>query len=730
MDGVIIRWIQDDPQREADEGWDCWRFPPATGLWLRHESCESAAMTVRTRTAIGLGVVFVGLVAACDDGASTSDPGRVSQYPDGANDGGADASLGDDSGGGVVVPGTVEPDSLALDCGAARVTLPFGARLSIPCRLEGTLPNGTKAEFTSEARWSLDDLTLASVSSMGEVGAYGTKGGHLTVTAVRGALRATASIDLDLLVARNTANVSAADLVTLRTGTTAASGMTWAYPYDRTVFPRGLPSPKLMWNGGPDAATIFVELKAANARLESVVTRERAGKAAVADADWAAFEESAAGPVSVTVKALVAGAAQVLVTQTWTVAPGSLRGSVYYWAANVGRVLRLKPGRSAPEDFAARALGTTASCTTTCHTVSANGSTFLSGGDELGGTYDLRTDTVNRDVGGTPGSNAKRRFAYGGVSADGRFVTESYAPLPVGFADAAGSGGQGGLFLATTLAKVPNSGLDGIRLGTPAFSADDHLIAFTDYYATGGQNADQGVLKILDWDSSVPRATNLRTLVSRGSGQPLHFPSVSPDHALVAYHRGGLRTDGGSHGDLYAAFTAQAGQEVRLAAANGDGTTLPAGARDQNWNFEPTFAPRASGGYFWAVFTSRRTFGNELTVTPDLVKQLWVTAIDVNPQPGVDPSHPAFRLPGQAGDSLNLRGFCALDPCKSDGQGCGDGSECCGGFCSSSSDAGAPVCSSTPPACSRDGDRCSADADCCTSGARCIANACSAPPPR
>ena len=687
-------------------------------------------MVFRTSTAVGMGVACFAFFAACDDGASTSDPGRVSQYPDGTADASRDASLGAGEGGGVTITGPAEPESLAVDCGAPRVTTSLGTPALLACILKGTLPTGTTAVFTTEAQWTVDDLTVAAVTAPGELRAHGTKGGKILVTAVRGALRASATVDIDLLIARNAANVTPAELQILQSGVVAASGVTWAYPYDRTVFPRGLPAPSLMWNGGPDATTIYIEAKAANARIESVVTRERAGKAALVEADWHAFEESAAGAVSVTVKALVAGAAQVLVTQTWTVAPGSLRGSVYYWAANVGRVLRIKPGRSAPEDFAAGALGTSGACTITCHTVSANGSTLLSGGDTLGGTYDLRTDTVYRDVGGSPGSHAKRRFAYGGVSADGRFVTESYAPYPIGFADASGSGGQGGLFYANTLQKIPNSGLDGVRLGTPSFSADDRMIAYIDYYISGGQNANTGSLKVIDWDSSVPRAANPRTLVTKGAGEPMHYPSMSPDHAMVAYHRGGLRTDGGNKGNLYAAFTATAGNEVRLAAANGDGTTLPGGARDRDWNFEPTFAPRASGGYLWAVFTSRRTFGNELTLPATEVKQLWVTAIDVNPRPGVDPSHPAFRLPGQSGSTLNLRGFWALDPCKSDGQGCGDGSECCGGFCAPGGDAGAPVCSSTPPACSLDGDRCSTDADCCTLGTRCIAGACSAPSPR
>jgi hypothetical protein len=688
-------------------------------------------MAIRTTTAIGLGAALLGVFAACNDGASTADPGRVSQFDDPRADAGSAA--GDDAGlPSVSVPATAEPQSITVSCGAPRAELSFGVRKTIPCTATGVLPDGSTIDVTHEARWSVDDLTVAFISgATGEVIAHGTKGGRVVVSAARGTLSAVTNLDLDMMVSRNAASVSATDLATLRTGSAAAANVTWAYPYDKTVFPRGLPAPELMWNGGPSAAAIYVKLEASHARLESVVRPSRAGKALLDDTDWHAFEESAEGPVTVTVKALVGSGAYVLASHRWTMAPGNLRGSVYYWAANVGRVLRLKPGRSAPEDFSAGAVAASTSCTTTCHTVSANGSTFLSGGDGLGGTYDLRTDRVSRDVGGQAGSNAKRRFAYGGVSADGRFVTESFAPFPVGFADASGSGGQGGLFYANNLQKVPNSGLDGIKLGTPSFAADDRMIAFVDYYASGSQSANNGQLKVLDWDSSVPRASGLRTIMTKGSGQPIHFPSMSPDHALVGYHRGGIRTDGGNKGDLYAAFTAPGSQqEVRLAAANGDGTALPGGTRDANWNFEPTFAPRASGGYFWAVFTSRRVYGNELTGPASEVKQLWVTAIDVNARPGQDPSHPAFRLPGQAGNSLNLRGFWALDPCKSDGQSCGDGSECCGGFCNASGDAGALSCSSVPSSCSRDGDRCTTAADCCSAGASCIANTCSAPAPR
>lgn len=95
----------------------------------------------------------------------------------------------------------------------------------------------------------------------------------------------------------------------------------------------------------------------------------------------------------------------------------------------------------------------------------------------------------------------------------------------------------------------------------------------------------------------------------------------------------------------------------------------------------------------------------------DVVKQLWVAAIDLNHAPGVDPSHPPFLLPGQDTTSLNMRGFWALDPCKGDGQGCATGTECCNGSRDGMGADGGLVCKAG--ACAAEGDRCQVASDCC-----------------
>jgi hypothetical protein len=290
-------------------------------------------------------------------------------------------------------------------------------------------------------------------------------------------------------------------------------------------------------------------------------------------------------------------------------------------------------------------------------------------------------------------------------------------------------GQQTGAFDVATGTQLPPTGLEGNQLFMPAFSPDDKLLAYVD--------ATTGDLHAYDWDATAKQATNDRLIVAAGSNATIsviNAPTVSPDHQWIVYQRSSTNGSLGNNADLYIASVANPGTELLLGQLDGDNYPFAAGARDKQLNFEPTFAPVAAGGYFWVVFHSRRTFGNALTgpafvAEGNGVKQLWVAAIDQSPTPGQDPSHPAFWLPGQDLTTLNMRGFWALDPCKADGMGCMSGTECCGGYCDTSGDAGQPVCQSSVTGCSASGDHCNTAADCCDAKAVCINDVCSEPPP-
>jgi hypothetical protein len=217
-----------------------------------------------------------------------------------------------------------------------------------------------------------------------------------------------------------------------------------------------------------------------------------------------------------------------------------------------------------------------------------------------------------------------------------------------------------------------------------------------------------------------------QTMVAVGTSTLITWPTVSPDGQWIVYSRANSADTRQGNGDLYIASATTPNQEQRLAALDGDGYPFAAGARDLHYNFEPSFAPVAAGGYFWVVFTSRRTYGNVLTGDKTVVKQLWVAAVDQSPTSGKDPSHPPFHLTGQA-QNLAMRGYWSLPPCKSDGSTCASGTDCCGGFCNAGG-----TCMSTGSGCSQDGDKCDTNADCCDAalGVTCINHVCSEAPPK
>jgi hypothetical protein len=156
---------------------------------------------------------------------------------------------------------------------------------------------------------------------------------------------------------------------------------------------------------------------------------------------------------------------------------------------------------------------------------------------------------------------------------------------------------------------------------------------------------------------------------------------------------------------------------------------VPQGARDENKNYEPTIAPIASGGYFWVMFTSRRTYGNKLTGDSSQTKRLWVSALSINPKPGEDFSHAPFYIAGQELTSGNSRGFWALDPCKQNGSGCESGDECCEKFCNPTGDPPKFVCGPPDGSCSDEFEGCTTSADCCDPEYKCINDKCTFVPP-
>lgn len=662
------------------------------------------------------------------------------------------------------------------------------------------------------ASFSIDRGEIGSIHrTSGVFTASGAVGGTATITATRNGKTARTSVTVKLKVTDNGVlesdagadggaggyggvggegpggSVGNGTVATLRGPVITDPGLTALYPYDRTVWPRGILAPLMQWQPGAqgDYDAVYIKMSEASFEYDGFFAKTATPFThhPIPQAAWKQLLASNAGEdVTVTLVFAKGEIAYGPLVEKWKIASAPLKGIVYYnsygthLAKNFGgavggdhqfgaATLGIKAGGTEPT-LVAGSSGDQTKCRV-CHSVAANGSVLITqrnlGEQKKFSVYDLKTgeETLISPEG------ASATFAWPAIYPDGSmFVGDS--------SSAAGSTSTpNGLFAMPTAANPNAVAIDtnwptGFRAAYPSFSPDGKKLAFTMF--AGATGADTRTLGTMTFDKTSKLFGALTSVHLPSTGTAL-FPSFLPTNDGLVFERetryngrdyGGTRSDAdvappnpqadrGTRAELWwldlKSTPPRAFPLDNLNGKTGGSSYLPVGPNahddDTTLNYEPTVNPVPSGGYAWVVFTSRRLYGNIATINPfysdpryhDLTveptpKKLWVAAIDLNAPAGTDPSHPAFYLPAQELLAGNSRGYWVVDPCHADGTACETGDECCGGFCRAGA-SGALVCTATVPSCAQEFEKCSGNDDCCNAPAiRCINNRCAVPGPK
>jgi hypothetical protein len=524
----------------------------------------------------------------------------------------------------------------------------------------------------------------------------------------------------------------------------SAGSMRFLYPYSKTVFPRGLIAPTVMWDGA-SGDYVYVHLKSMAFEYKGCLAPTGAGQLLLPQDVWVAASAHASGeadPFTLSLTVISSGTVTGPISEPLVIAPATLKGSIYYNSYTTklntgvgggGAVLRIVPGQNVT-------LFLGASGCTGCHAVSANGSRmvadpFMMSLQGSGASYAL-TSTTSANP--TPLVTNAQNGTFVGLSPDGSlYIGNAHPNNGLGGPRPGGPLSTGpvnaGLY-ATDTGMAVSSGNIPVGAMMSMFSPDGKHIAFTDL-AIGNGNGQGLATMAFDMSGKAASAYKKVFQVSDANTYP-GWPFFLPDNAGLVFAIGN-QTDfsGGALGlglagaistatsDLYlldvaggtSTLLAQAVGFASPADASSNKTYLPYSATDElHHNFYPTVSPVAAGGYFWVFFDSYRHYGNQ-----GLQRQLWGTAVDVSAtgKYTADASHPAFYVTGQELGTGNHRAFTALDPCHANGNKCMTGVDCCGGFCTNG------TCG-TPPTCSNADDACSATQKCCDATLQCVGGFC------
>ncbi len=392
----------------------------------------------------------------------------------------------------------------------------------------------------------------------------------------------------------------------------SAAELSLLYPYDKTVWPRGILPPLLQWQTTHQAAAVYVHLTQSNFEFEGFYGGTSLVRQPVDPLAWrAALNGNGGDPLLLDVRVADAAGVYGPMHAAWSVAHGVLRGTLYYDSystrlANPVRgstdgaaVLAIRANASDP----VLALPTMGNQCTVCHTVSDDGSTLFAQTANVasgiaddyanGASYDMKNGgaLIVRYIADLPGYSGtssdgtpnNRKFLWSGLWKDGTFALQSAGHTQESY------GGASTIFRRDDGNALAASGLDGVieQAVTPAFSRDGTKVAFDYWTGTlppgGGDGRTLDVMDFACGPVAAPPAgapncgsfgfSNLRRLYTNPDPQNgyVGWPSWLPDSSAVVFQNTFTPAANGGDSPLSTWHSAKA--QLWLADVPANGTT-------------------------------------------------------------------------------------------------------------------------------------------------------------